>query len=100
MEVEQGQETDLDLLDLPPLINRNDVEDESDDEDSLYAPSNESSLSSAQQMSDGDDGSSMLVEDDISSAGSANDLDYERHKIVVEMYTHTKLWNTQWEYIN
>ena len=46
-EVEESQEADLDLLDLPTLINRT-AEDESDDEDSLYAPSDGSSLSSAQ----------------------------------------------------
>ena len=57
-EVEQGQEADLDILYIPTLINRT-AEDESDEEDSYYATSDGSSLSSAQEMNNEDDGSSM-----------------------------------------
>ena len=99
-EVEQGQEADLDILDVPTTINRTN-KDKSDNEYSSDDSDEGSSLSSAQQMSDGDDGSSMLVEDDVSvsSDGSEQDLNDERDKVVAEMYAHTLAWNTQRDYV-
>ena len=88
MEVEQGQETDLELLDVPTATNRSN-KDNSDNEYSSDDSAEGSSLSSAQQMSDEDDGSSMLVVDDVSSDGSEQDLNDERDKVVAEMYAHT-----------
>ena len=50
-------------------------------------------------MNDEDDGSSMLVVDDVSSDGSEQDLNDERDKVVAEMYAHTTAWNTQRDYV-
>ena len=98
VEVEQGQETDLELLDVPTTTNRSN-KDKSDNEYSSDDSDEGSSLSSAQQMSDEDDGSSMLVVDDVSSDGSEQDLNDERDKVVAEMYAHTTAWNTQRDYV-
>ena len=94
VEVEKGQETDLELLDIPTTTNSSN-KDKSDNEYTSDDSDEGSSLSSAQQMSDGDDDSSMLVEDDVSSDGSEQDLNDERDKVVAEMYAHTTAWNTQ-----
>ena len=88
VEVEKGQETDHELLDVPTTTNRSN-KDKSDNEYSSDDSDEGSSLSSAQQMSDGDDGSSMLVEDGVRSDGSAQDLNDERDKVLAKMYAHT-----------
>ena len=97
-EVEKGQEADVELLDLPTLINRT-ADNKSNEEDSSGATLDGSLLSSAQEMSNEDDCSSMLIDDNFSNDGSDTDLNNERDRLVSEMYAHTQAWNTQRNYV-
>ena len=88
-EVEKGQEADVELLDLPTLINRT-ADDKSDEEDSSGATLDGSLLSSAQEMSNEDDCNSMLIDDNSSNDGSDIDLNIERDRLVSEMYARAQ----------
>ena len=93
---DEGQEVDIDLIDLPDSINRDELYDDNDD--SSQASRNSSSQSSAQDMS-GDEDDERLVHDDVSCTGPEKDLNDGRDNLVKEMYEHTLAWSTQRNYV-
>ena len=77
---DEGQEADIELIDLPDLIDRNSVALYDDGDDSSQASSNASSQSSAQDMS-GDEDDDRLVHDDVSCMGSEKNLNGKQDKL-------------------
>ena len=65
---DEGQEADIELINLPDLIDRKSVELDDDDDDSSQTSSNVSSKLLAQDMS-GDEDDDRLVHDDVSCKG-------------------------------
>ena len=95
---DEGKEADIELIDIPDLIDMDSVELDDYYKDSYQASSNASSQLSAHDMS-GDEDDDMLVHHDVSCTGSEKDKNYERENFVKEMYAHTLAWSMQIEFI-